>query len=376
LNKEQYIRCEGEITDWDQAVYEQLVTEDLTHAQRERVETPPAVFGRQQEVLAIHWHPESVPLESIRKRIDGMFPAKQAELIIPTQHNRLIRWGSYTGVEADCYSPEFNRKVQLLFHFRNERLDGADVLKSMLNHTYTYRASQFHRYLDTVINPKFGQCLEEACVNTEVDDDTVQFVIAYTKKLNELVKKNLSSTPVDSLKNKLLPNYFGRLKEFFPEHFVNKALVFLREVKVVVKKNFTLDYFYQTREMIEEVRSLGGGIIVPHPEQFWPVLLADYDVDGYEVWNPQSREFTEFLTQVVVKKNKNRQYIGRPIIVTMGDDTHMSEKLKAPEFQDADKKMREVGLQPAWDDLDIRKSLIMGNFSRETVIGEYISRLS
>ncbi len=47
-------------------------------------------------------------------------------------------------------------------------------------------------------------------------------------------------------------------------------------------------------------------MVIPHPEQFWPILLADYDVDGYEVWNPQSREYTDFLIRALDNQNKRR----------------------------------------------------------------------
>jgi len=128
-------------------------------------------------------------------------------------------------------------------------------------------------------------------------------------------------------------------------------------------------------EIIEEARGLDGGVIVPHPEQFWPVLLADYDVDGYEVWNPQSREFTEFLIQTVIRKNKAGQG-GRRLLVMMGDDTHLSEKILDPEQQDPDKAAREIGHQPPWDDKAVRKILNMGDFDKRKVIDEYQSRLA
>jgi hypothetical protein len=115
--------------------------------------------------------------------------------------------------------------------------------------------------------------------------------------------------------------------------------------------------------------------LYPHPEQFWPVLLADYDVDGYEVWNPQSREFTEFLINVVNKKNKSSEFKNRPLLITMGDDTHMGEKIKAKENQDPAKAAREIGYQPPWEDISIRKSLLMGNASRQHVIDELRNRI-
>jgi len=128
-------------------------------------------------------------------------------------------------------------------------------------------------------------------------------------------------------------------------------------VKEIVKRHFALDYFYEVEDVIAEVRNLGGCIVVPHPEQFWPILLADYDVDGYEVWNPQSREFTEFLIQTIARKNQLQNSRLRSLMIFMGDDTHLSEKLLDAEAQNPDKAAREIGYQPAWDDPSIRKAL-------------------
>ncbi len=116
-------------------------------------------------------------------------------------------------------------------------------------------------------------------------------------------------------------------------------------------------------------------MVIPHPEEFWPILLADYDVDGYEVWNPQSQEYTEFLISVLVTKNRRRERNQRPLLLFMGDDTHMSEKLRPLEEQHKSKGQREIGYQPPWDDLNLRKKLIMAEMDRLTLIQEYKARL-
>ncbi len=139
--------------------------------------------------------------------------------------------------------------------------------------------------------------------------------------------------------------------------------------------NQKVQYFYRTSEVIEEARALGAGIVIPHPEQFWPILLADYDIDGIEVWNPQSRKYTEFLISVINQKNRCSGFSKRNLLIFMGDDTHMAEKTRAPEVQDQEKAGREIGYQPAWDDLSIRKALIRAGASRRNVIQEYEARL-
>jgi len=156
---------------------------------------------------------------------------------------------------------------------------------------------------------------------------------------------------------------------------VDRLQAYLKAVKTLVKQDFDLSFFYRASEVIEEVRGLGGCVVIPHPEQFWPILLRNYDVDGIEVWNPQSQEYTEFLISVVNEQNE-RNSSGRDTLIFMGDDCHMGEKTKPVDQQDTAKAVREIGLQPAWDDLSIRKKLIVNNISRHSIIQEYKDRLA
>lgn len=369
-------RSAEEITEWDQQLYLQLISGDLSQVQKARIIEPAQVYPRQDCVLAVHWHPEFIPLDLIRQRIHATFPARDEELIIPTQHNVLMAYDGYAGVEVDCYSPCFNRKVQLLIHFEKNRIEDADVFKSMLEHTFKYRSQQLFEFIATVIDPAMEERLQRAAARTGADADLVEFVRVHTRKLKKLYERNESITPPDAIKNKLLVYYVDALRDLYDARQVNHALMLLKAVKMIVKENFSLDFFYQTEEVIEEVRRLGGGIVIPHPEQFWPILLADYDVDGYEVWNPQSREFTEFLINVVNRRNKLASNGQRPVLIFMGDDCHMGEKAREPRYQDPEKAGREIGVQPAWDDLAIRKSLIVANASRRSVIEEYRARLN
>ena len=59
----------------------------------------------------------------------------------------------------------------------------------------------------------------------------------------------------------------------------------------------------------------------------------------------------------------------------MGDDTHMGEKILPVIRQNSEKASREIGYQPAWDDMEIRKSLILADMGRDSVINEYRERL-
>lgn len=364
-----------DLNEWDYATYRRLVSQELTEEQIDWIVQPENTYPQQKSVLAVHWHPEFVPMDLIRRRVDRMFPNRKNELIIPTQHNTIMELDGLAGAEVDCYSAGFNRKVQLLVHFDAKRLGDAEVFRSMLLHTFRYRSRQLFEFIDTILNEKLEGRLQRAVRDAAADTEIVDFVRTHTARLSRLLQEEEARTPPEAIRNKLLVNYIESLRMKFDPRFVGRAVSLLRAVKAVVKAHFSNDFFYRTEEIIEEVRGFGGGIIIPHPEQFWPVLLADYDVDGYEVWNPQSREYTEFLINVVSAQNKARPAAMNRLLILMGDDCHLGEKTRDPEIRDIEKSSREIGFQPAWDDLLIRKSLITARADRWSVIDEYRERL-
>src|SRR3972149_5713402 len=262
-----------EITEWDLMAYKKLVSIDLTEEQISQLRNPETVFEREDSIIAIHWHPEMAPVEIVKERIVKMFPNARESLIIPTQHNILMQCGNYSGVEVDCEAKEFNRKIQLLLHFRNESLANANILKSMLEHTFRYRQTQFYEYMETMVNSKYEKRLQKAVRQTGMEEDIVRFVRIYTKKFKKLLDANYSETPIVSIKNKLLTNYFFLLTEFYDQHIIDKAIILLLEAKRVMKRSFSIDYFYEAKEIIEEARRQGAGIIIPHPAKFRPVSL-------------------------------------------------------------------------------------------------------
>ncbi|NCC23648.1 MAG: hypothetical protein EOM25_00410 [Deltaproteobacteria bacterium] len=363
----------SEVTDEDRARFVRVVSEELTPEQLDVLRRPDRVHARQKSVLAVHWHPEFIPLDVAMDRVHDMFPNRESELVIPTQHNELMTLGPYAGVEVDCYSRGFNQKVQLLLHFRADRLEGAHVLRSMLAHTHKYRSSQLFDFMETIVGPNEDR-IRAAARETGADRVLVDFVRTGVTKVRDLLEASLDKVPANAIKNKLLRNWFNALREDYGDTFIDRVQVYLKTVKVLVKAEFPLHYFYRTSEIIEEARALGAGIVVPHPEQFWPILLADYDVDGYEVWNPQSQRYTEFLITAVERKNACAPH-DRRLLVFMGDDTHLGEKIKDPEMQDGEKASREVGYQPAWDDPGIRKRLVLCGLDRSLVIEQYRNRL-
>lgn len=363
-----------EIGDRDREIFFQINKTKLSTEQEKKIVEPLKIYPHQKNVLAIHWHPEFVPVELAVQRVHAMFPNLQNELIIPTQHNEILCHKGYCGVEVDCYSQGFNQKVQLLLHFREDRIRQANILKSMIEHTRKYRASQLFDFIETITYPH-EERLDQAARKTGADQELVNFVQIYVKKIQGLLEENLEDLSPHMIKNKMLRNFFDALRPDFGDQLINRAQNFLKAVKDIVKENFPLEYFYRTSEIIEEARSHGAGIIVPHPEQFWPILLAEYDVDGYEVWNPQSQRYTDFLISVVDRKNKHRSASEKSILISMGDDTHMGEKVKEEKNQDPKKVFREIGYQPAWEDLSINKKLIKAGVSRSTLMQKYLSRL-
>jgi hypothetical protein len=363
-----------QITEQDEGIFWRMCNTVLGPDQEERLCRPEKVMQAQRDVLAVHWHPEHVPIDLAIRRMQAMFPNRDQELVIPTQHNVLLSHAGYSGVEVDCFSRRFNQKVQLLLHMSQEKADKAGVLQSMLEHTRQYRATQLMDLIRTFTQP-VQERLEQAARATGADAELIRFITVHVHKLDTLLQKYIAELPLDVVKNKMVRNFFHALRFLYGDQQIDRALNFLQEVKKEVKRDFPLQYFFRTSEIIEEARGAGAGVVVPHPEQFWPILLADYDVDGYEVWNPQSQRYTDFLIDVVISKNRKRSVSRAPLLIFMGDDTHMGEKVREESATDPAKAGREVGYQPAWEDWEVRKRLLRNGITREKVIDAYKSRL-
>jgi len=366
----------AEITSQDKAFFAAITNQKLTVEQEKIICTPPGVYTKESSILAVHWHPEFIPMPLIKKRIEATFPRATDNLIIPTQHNQLMVYDDYAGVEVDCYSPEFNTKVQLLLHFHPSKLEKASVLRSMLEHTFNYRGGQLFDFLHCLTSDQNEFALQKAAAQTGANAEVIEFVVGVATKLLAMIESADIEVPKDAIKNKLIRNYIDQLRTPENDEFISRAQIFLNAVKKQVKKDFDLRYFYTTQEIIEETRGLGGCIVIPHPEQFWPILLADYDVDGIEIWNPQSSRYTDFLINVVDRQNKAARKDKEPLLIFMGDDTHFSEKLKKSHTQNRDKVTREVGVQPPWNDLAIKKTLIQTKSEKSQVIAQYKERLN
>ncbi len=366
----------SEILQEDLARYEKVVSIELSEEQKSRIMNPERVFPQEQAILAVHWHPEMVPMEWAIARVDAMFPNATEKLVIPTQHNQVMSHNGLCGMEIDCFSREFGLKVQLLIHFSESRREKAGTLQAMTEYTFRYRASQLDQFLRFLYRPEHLDARQEASRNsTALDDSEMRFVENHAEKLARILAERREITPPLMVRNKLVLEWFQSFEDTWHPAFIRRVIPFLKAVKAQVKETFSPDHFFRTQEVIEEARSLGAGIIVPHPEQFWPILLADYDIDGYEVWNPQSQAYTNFLMGAVHNLNRTGRHRDRPLLTLMGDDCHMGEKLKSPHMQDPEKGSREVGLQPAWEDMNIRKTLALYNVRKSELITEYRQRI-
>ncbi len=364
----------SEISPEEEKLFLSVIDESIAAERLEEIESKGPVFPGITEVMALHWHPEFVPLDSVRKRFEKTFPDMRESVFIPTQHNEILSCGEYSGMEIDCYSREFGRKVQLLIHFKGSKEKASGTMTSMVERTFKYRSSQMFELLDCLCRPFDAPAAKSAAQAGGASDQLLKFVASNAVKFSVLFGRHRKKIPPASVKNKLIRNYFDELRRIFEDRSVNLAQIFIKEAKQEIKRMFGTGFFYETRSVIEEARAIGAGVIVPHPEQFWPVLLAGYDVDGYEVWNPQSREYTEFLISVLGEANRQRKKNNK-LVVFMGDDTHMGEKARPLELRQPDKAGREVGRQPAWEDPAIMKKLGEYGFSRSRSISEYKSRL-
>ncbi|MDR1083843.1 MAG: hypothetical protein LBP22_03045 [Deltaproteobacteria bacterium] len=365
--------CGPEITAEDWAVFNRLTSVELTAKEAGVAAQPSRREPEEKRLLAVHWHPEWIPLELINERINKAFPAATDRLVIPTQHNRLMTLGDWTGVEADAFAPEYGLKVQLLIHLPSRKLPRAATLAGMMERTFRYRALQLLDILENIINP--DEAVKGEIKKLGFSSDSVDLATLLALRLRTLIEKaNLGdSERAEMLKNRLLPDFMAARGGEFPPAILDRAMALSRLVKGLVKRRLLPSRFHTVREVIEEARGLGAGIVIPHPPLFWPILLDNLDVDGWEVWNPSSPNHAVFLIETLARQQDTKT----PLLVFMGDDTHMSSKIR-PEQKSEEKNNldREIGFQSAWQDPYVAAALKKAGQSREKTLDEYRARLS
>ncbi|MDR1165136.1 MAG: hypothetical protein LBO66_04545 [Deltaproteobacteria bacterium] len=361
-----------DLSDEDFSLFNSLTNVDLTAEETEAARSPTAVDPSPQEVFATHFHPEWVPLPLIGERLQKAFPNATGRLAIPTQHNVLLSLDDYTGVEADVFAPEYGIKIQLLVHFHNSRLPRAGTLDAMIQRTFRYRALQLLDVLAQLSSPDEATLKEIKKMGFH--ETSVRLARLYASKLqNLLAETRIVATPrAETLKNRLITDFIEKKATDLPPLALDRLLALVNCVKKAVKGRLNPARFHAAREVIEEARGLGAGIVIPHPPLFWPALLDDLDVDGWEVWNPSTPNHTLFLIGCLARKPQG----AKRLLAFMGDDTHMSSKIRASMAYDKGGPPREIGFQPPWRDPAVAQALKDAGQSRERTLAEYRARLA
>jgi hypothetical protein len=358
--------------DW--SVFNRLTSIDLSDEELARAAAPDRAYPEIKEFLAVHWHPEWAPMEAIAKRLAAAFPRAENSLVIPTQHNRVMTFGEWAGVEADVYDRRYMAKVQLLIHFKADKLPRAAAFVAMMNRTYDYRALQLLDILGRLTEPDKAALKVQASLACSVRPEAVAMARFFAARLRALINGSglIGARRGEMLKNRLLHDFMSERLGATHRALAEQANLYIEAIKKTVKAQMRPEQFYSPQEVIEEARSLGGGVVIPHPPLFWPILISGLDVDGWEVWNSSTPHHTLFLLEALARANEGAGR--RRLLAFMGDDTHMSAKLRTTAGRE--KAAREIGFQPPWFEPEARALLKKTGQSLAGVINEYRARLS
>jgi hypothetical protein len=361
-----------DLNEEDFRIFNALTEIELTPEEEEAAISPTEINPDERKVLALHFHPEWVPMGLIQKRLRRAFPAADHFFAIPTQHNAILPLGPFSGVEADVFSRSFGLKIHILIHLKTEKLEKAHVFTSMVKKTFEYRGLQLLDILSQIADPDEATLKEIKKMGFH--EESVSLAQFYASKISAMVEESgITKTPkAEMLKNRLLTDYIERKATNLDPARLDRLLSLVNHIKKLVKARLNPDMFHTPEEIIEEARSLGAGIVIPHPPQFWPALLDTLDVDGWEVWNPSTPNHIHFLIDCLKRRGK----IKRPLLAFMGDDTHMSSKIRPEVVSDKGGSGREIGFQPPWAFPDVQAALKEAGQSRERTMEEYLSRIS
>ncbi|MDR2339652.1 MAG: hypothetical protein LBF40_05925 [Deltaproteobacteria bacterium] len=360
------------LDEMDWAIFEGLTCIELTEGERLLATTPGMVDVSDRNVMALHFHPEWVPIGMIDERLRKAFPNAKGRLAIPTQHNIIQGLDSFSGVEADVFCPECGAKLQFLIHLKSHRLNKPTAFASMIERTFRYRALQLLDILHELIEP--GKCMAEESDRLGFDITTAAIARIYASKLLLLIEKSgiVGTLRAGMLKNRLLTDFICKRAMGFGKRETERLLEYVNRMKKLVKARLDPDRFHTPKELIEEARSLGAGVVIPHPPRFWPALLCDLDVDGWEVWNPSTPDHVMFLIDCLGRRKPGK----REPLAFMGDDTHMSAKIRPETLAKKISDQTEIGFQPPWDQAEVQAALKAAGQSRERTLNEYLERIS
>lgn len=368
--------------------FTKLTDIDVSPEQEEQARTPHRIFPEQRITFATHWHPENVPFHCLRHRLSAMYPNQEKSLIIPTQHNEILAWDDFAGVEVDCYDANLGLKVQLLLHFKADRVainngevashngHSCHTMHTMLAETANYRGYQLLDLLN-ILEEKKPEIVSQAAKQSGATKKIINTVARSAAQLHSLVSHYMQTQTTQYsahiCKNKLIRNYLDSTQPL-PKELMPIAQRYVQAVKKIMKKDFDYSNLHPVQHIIEEARALGAGIVIPHPEVFWSVLLAGYDIDGIEVWNPCSNRYTTVILDMMARQNAGHKHKKR-LLPFMGDDCHMAEKTRPMALQDPEKAHREIGLQEPWESPEILTRLQAMGMTKESIMDEYTKRL-
>ncbi|MDR2612170.1 MAG: hypothetical protein LBG06_04840, partial [Deltaproteobacteria bacterium] len=253
----------GEPVPGDWEIFRSLTSTELSPEEREAALQPDSSDPQEEICFAPHFHPEWVPLGLIEERLKKAFPAERRRFAVPTQHNVIDSLGPWSGVEADVWSRECGMKIQLLVHVRRERVAGrgGSAFRDMIERTFRYRELQLLEILALARHPDQGTQRElDRAGFAEADRATAA---RYAARLSMMIEvSGIASGPgAVMLKNRLLTDYMERGARGEDLSRLDRLLAMVNLLKARVKSRLDPDRFHEARELIEEARSLGAGIV-------------------------------------------------------------------------------------------------------------------
>lgn len=351
-------------------LFEDLIKDQLNKDKTDKVTNPRFIMPEIENVLALHWHPENLSIETAVKRLSKTFPNATNKLIIPTDHNIFKSYQGISGTEIDCFAKELKKKVQLLIHIKDDNLKNSFTLKTMVNYSAEFSKKFLLFFLDSLIGKStVSNFIWEKVASEAVLDKK------YYEEIRKLSKEFITlfeSRKIDYflISNSLLVNFVCNILTKYNDLIKKQAKLFLLEFKKLCYIHFDTKFFYSVEDFVEEVQWSGGAISVPHPEQFWPILLTKYKFDGIEFWNPSSASYSELILDRIIRLNK---YKKEAVIPLVGDDTHFNKLVE--EVSKNRIPSRDLGYQPIWKSKIIQQILKRNSLCKQKIIDLYRERL-
>ncbi len=89
-----------------------------------------------------------------------------------------------------------------------------------------------------------------AARETGANDTRIQFVRLHGETISRLLDTCGAALPPEMIKNKILRNFLDGLRDRYDDALIDRAQTLLHAVKVQVKAEFPLQYFYRTKENV------------------------------------------------------------------------------------------------------------------------------